>query len=236
MAVSLSNPDPTRPSRVAVARSPVAAEAEARTLRRLEACLRGTRLCTDPAELLERARQHMNVPEDIMPMTPASMREASVLVPIVRREAGPTVLFTRRADHLRQHAGQVSFPGGALEPGDTDATAAALRETHEEIGVEPYHVQVAGWLDPYLTLTGFCVTPVVGLVRDGFDLRPDPDEVAEVFEVPLEYAFSPAHRTIETRTYGGREFSFYRIEYGKHVIWGATAGMLVNLAERVLDE
>ncbi len=227
--------DADKGRRVAVAHSLDGANEQAALLRRLERCLHGTCLCTDSAELLERARRHMNVPEDIMPLTPATMREASVLVPVVRRQDGPTVLFTRRAEHLRRHAGQISFPGGAVESQDTDATAAALRETHEETGIAPRHVKVSGWLEPYLTLTGFCVTPVVGLVEEGFELRPDPTEVAGIFEMPLEYALDQGNRSIETRTYGGREFSFYRIEYGPHVIWGATAGMLVNLAQKITE-
>lgn len=222
--------------RIAVARSMREAGRQADLLARLDAALRGTAPSRDTDQLLARARRHMNVPDGVFTLTVEQLREASVLVPVVRRPEGPTVLFTRRAESLRQHAGQISFPGGAVEAADVDATAAALRETHEETGITPAHVRVCGWLDPYLTLTGFCVTPVVGQVTPDFELKPDPAEVAEVFEMPLEYALDPANRTTESRTYGGHEFSFYRIEYDRHVIWGATAGMLVNLAERLAED
>ena len=222
--------------RVSIARNMQEAGRQADLLARLDAALRGTAPSRDAEQLLARARRHMNVPDGVWTVTVDQIREASVLVPVIRHPSGPTVLFTRRADTLRQHAGQISFPGGAIEAVDADATAAALRETHEETGISPAHVRVSGWLDPYLTLTGFCVTPVVGQVTPGFELRPEPAEVAEVFEMPLEYALDPANRSTETRTYGGHEFSFYRIEYDRHVIWGATAGMLVNLAERLVED
>lgn len=221
--------------RVNIVSSMREADRQAGLLTRLDAALRGTAPSRDVDQLLARARQHMNVPDGVMMVTVDQIREASVLVPVIRRPAGPTLLFTRRAESLRQHAGQISFPGGAVEPGDVDATATALRETHEETGIAPKHVQVSGWLDPYLTLTGFCVTPVVGQVTPEFRLRANPAEVAEVFEMPLGYALDPANFGTETRTYGGHEFTMHRIEYNGHVIWGATAGMLASLARKLTE-
>jgi 8-oxo-dGTP pyrophosphatase MutT (NUDIX family) len=166
---------------------------------------------------------------------PAKLRHASVLVPLVEREAGMTVIFTQRTAHLAAHAGQISFPGGGMEPADPDAVATALRETQEEIGLEPEKVEVAGRLDTYVTRTGFEITPVVGFVRPPFILNPDPFEVAEVFEVPLEFFLKPGAVKKETRQFQGTQRYFYVFPYEHRYIWGATAGMLVNLVD-VLTE
>ena len=155
---------------------------------------------------------------------------AAVLVPIVERQAGPTVLFTRRTDHLDMHAGQISFPGGRLEHGE-GAEEAALRETEEEVGLRRRHVRLVGQLDTYVTRTGFEVAPLVGLVRPPFPIAPDSFEVAEVFEVPLDFFLEPASRQMHARVYQGRERHFYAFPYNDYYIWGATAGMLVNLVE-----
>jgi len=162
---------------------------------------------------------------------PAKLRHASVLVPLVEREAGMTVIFTQRTAHLAAHAGQISFPGGGMEPSDDDAVATALRETQEEIGLEPERVEIAGRLDTYVTRTGFEITPVVGFIRPPFILNPDPFEVAEVFEVPLEFFLKPGAVKKETRQFQGTQRYFYVFPYEHRYIWGATAGMLVNLVD-----
>jgi 8-oxo-dGTP pyrophosphatase MutT (NUDIX family) len=157
--------------------------------------------------------------------------QAAVLVPLVGRAEGPTVLLTRRTDHLRDHAGQVSFPGGRIELEDAHPEAAALRETEEEIGLHPRHIELIGRLDTYLTRTGFEVVPVVGLVTPPFDLTLDSFEVAEAFEVPLGFFLDERNRKLHSRVWQGRERYFYVYPYRDHFIWGATAGMLSNLAE-----
>ena len=156
---------------------------------------------------------------------------AAVLVPLIDHTEGLTVLLTLRTLHLHDHAGQVSFPGGRIEPGDADATGGALREAEEEVGLEPQRVRVIGRLDTYLTRTGYQVTPVVGLVDPPLQLSIDPHEVAEAFEVPLDFLVDPANRRRDSRLYQGVERHFWAMPFDRHYIWGATAGMLVNLAE-----
>ncbi len=160
-----------------------------------------------------------------------TLTPAAVLVPVVKRTPEMTLLLTRRTEHLYDHAGQISFPGGRVEPGDRDAEAAALRETEEEIGLPRRKIELAGTLDTYVTRTGFEVTPLVGLVTPPFSLEPDSFEVAEVFEVPLGFFLEPANREIHSRHYEGKERQFYAYPFGEYYIWGATAGMLTNLAE-----
>lgn len=157
---------------------------------------------------------------------------ASVLIPIVMASE-PQVIFTRRAAGLADHAGEISFPGGRIESGDRDAVAAALRETEEELGLPPRNVEVWGRLDPYETRTGFLVSPVVGAISPPIALRPDPREVAEVFEVPLAYLVDRANHRQEERQAGGAMRRFYAIPFGPHVIWGATAGIVMNLCDWV---
>ena len=161
------------------------------------------------------------------------LKPAAVLVPIVQHDETPTVLLTQRTDHLKHHAGQVSFPGGRVEAHDTSVVDTALRETEEEIGLPRAHVDVVGYLDAYETGTGFHVTPVVGFVRPGFDLELDEFEVAEAFEVPLSFLFDPANHQRHSRTYQGRERRYFAMPYKDYYIWGATAGMLMNLYRRV---
>ncbi len=163
--------------------------------------------------------------------TPDKLREAAVLVPLVERFDRITIIFTRRTAHLATHAGQISFPGGHIEPEDANPEAAALRETEEEIGLSRVHVELLGRLDTYITRTGFRVTPVVGVVRPPFHLTPDPHEVAEVFEVPLAVILDPALPRRESRAVLGIPRVFYSFPYRSDTIWGATAGMLVNLRE-----
>ena len=165
------------------------------------------------------------------PVTTPPVR-AAVLLPIVLRDQ-PMLLFTRRTAHLARHSGQVSFPGGRSEPTDLTPVETALRETFEETGIDPGHVTLAGYLDRYLTGTGFDIQPVVGVLAPGFALNPDPREVAEVFEVPLGFLLDPASRRIESRLIGGRQRRYYAFTHGEHLIWGATAAIMVGLAARL---
>ena len=151
-----------------------------------------------------------------------------MLVPVVARDE-LTVLFTQRTTHLRAHSGQVSFPGGRAEPEDPTPEFTALRETHEEIGLAPERVELLARMPEYLTRTGFRVTPVVGLVVPPFELVPDSREVESVFEVPLAFLLDPANHKRETRELAGKAVGFWVMQYGERRIWGATAGMLMNL-------
>ncbi|MGD1879929.1 MAG: CoA pyrophosphatase [Kiloniellaceae bacterium] len=159
------------------------------------------------------------------------LRDAAVLVPIIDRPRGLTVLLTRRSKDLPDHPGQISFPGGGIDPGDADAEVAALREAHEEVGLAPRHVSVIGRLDTYLVRTGFSVVPVVALLHPPFDLRAEAGEVDEIFEVPLGIFLDPASRVLHSRVFRGAERFFYAYPYGDYYIWGATAGILSNLSE-----
>jgi len=156
---------------------------------------------------------------------------AAVLVPLVDHPSGLTVLLTQRTAHLADHGGQISFPGGRIEPTDEHPIAAALREAEEEVGLPASHVEVVGRLDTYVTGTGFEVIPVVAFVRVPYPLRPDPSEVAEVFEVPLDFLVDPANLQRGSREWRGTTRFFFALPYETRYIWGATAGMLVNLAE-----
>jgi len=154
---------------------------------------------------------------------------AAVLVPIVARAEGLHVLLTQRTSHLDKHAGQVSFPGGRQEPHDASPEDTALRETEEEIGLARRHVRLLGRLPLYFIPTGFCVTPVVGWIDPPFELAPDANEVADVFEVPLDFFLDPAQHRRETAERQGRVREFFTMPYAGRTIWGATAGMLVTL-------
>nr|MBO2488735.1 CoA pyrophosphatase [Gammaproteobacteria bacterium] len=188
-------------------------------------CLRGTTPCADlesaartsPINAL--VRQHLSV-------TPVA---AAVLVPIIDRDTELTVLLTHRASHLRHHAGQISFPGGRIEPRDAGAFDAALREAQEEIGLPREHVTLAGYLNPQLVVSGYWVTPVVGFVRPDFPLRLDETEVESTFEVPLAHALDPTNYRVRERHLGTTTVHVYDIRFGPHLIWGATAAMLVEL-------
>jgi 8-oxo-dGTP pyrophosphatase MutT (NUDIX family) len=159
----------------------------------------------------------------------AALKHAAVLVPLVLRPEGTTILLTERTPHLADHAGQISFPGGRLEPEDPDAVAAALRETEEEIGLARARVEVLGNFEDYGTVTGYRVTPVIGLVRPPFDLVPDPHEVAEIFELPLEFILQPTNVRRAREKRGGVQRDVYEIAYGKWRVWGFTARILVRL-------
>jgi 8-oxo-dGTP pyrophosphatase MutT (NUDIX family) len=166
---------------------------------------------------------------------PEKIRPAAVLVPVIGREGEPTILLTERSADLAHHAGQVSFPGGRVEESDIDHIDTALRETEEEIGLDRRHVEVIGRLDTYFTRTGFVVTPIVGLVRPPFDLTPDPVEVASIFEVPLSFVLDRSNHERHSREWQNMIRHFYVFPHPEKYIWGATAGMLVNLAELMLD-
>jgi 8-oxo-dGTP pyrophosphatase MutT (NUDIX family) len=159
------------------------------------------------------------------------LRAAAVLVPLVDRPGGLTILLTQRTAHLAHHAGQIAFPGGRVEAVDADEIATALRETEEEVGLTGDHIEPVGRLDRYITRTGFTVIPVVALVHPPFALTLAPDEVADAFEVPLSFILDPANRQKESAEFLGVMRHFYVFRYGERNIWGATAGMLVNLAE-----
>jgi 8-oxo-dGTP pyrophosphatase MutT (NUDIX family) len=160
----------------------------------------------------------------------ATATPAAVLVGLVERAAGPALLLTQRTEHLRDHAGQICFPGGRIEPDDEDAAAAALREAEEEIGLDRAQVGILGELPVYQTVTGFRIHPVVGWITPPFELRPDPFEVAEAFEVPLHYVLDPENHRRQSYRRGPVTRGYYVLPYQGRFIWGATAGMIVNLA------
>lgn len=165
----------------------------------------------------------MDVAEDL--------RQAAVLVPLVNQPDGITILLTKRTDHLAHHPGQISFPGGHIEPEDDTPEITAIRETEEETGIPAHHIELIGRLDTYITRTGFDITPIVGVLEPNFTLEPDPHEVAEVFEVPLSFFLDPGNHQRHSRLHEGETRHFYAMPYNDHFIWGATAGMLVNLYE-----
>jgi 8-oxo-dGTP pyrophosphatase MutT (NUDIX family) len=206
------------------------------TLETIRRRVSAPRLAADP-----RARMLANVEGPISPALQAAIdhpgRAASVLLTLVERPVvGLTVLFTERAAHLKDHAGQISFPGGRIGAGET-AVEAALREAHEEIGLLPKDVGVLGFLDDFLTGTGFLIKPIVGYVADGaFVATPDPLEVASVFEVPLTYIVDPANVASTLRERLGARFRTYELHHSGHKIWGATAAILVNFRDVISDE
>ena len=159
------------------------------------------------------------------------LRPAGVLVPLMMAPGGARLLLTQRSSVLKQHPGQIAFPGGKQDEGDADVTAAALREAHEEIGLDPANVEVLGHLPEHETVTGYLVTPVIGRVRAPFAPVPEAGEVAEVFDVPLHHVLRPASYRIEARYWRGTMRRYYTVPYGPYYIWGATARMLRALAE-----
>lgn len=162
------------------------------------------------------------------PLTPAA-----VLTAIVRRPEGYTVLLTQRSAEMPTHAGQIAFPGGRIQAGDNGPLAAALREAEEEVGLDPRLVIPLGAADPYETVTGFHVTPIIALVEPGFSLRLDPREVADVFETPAQFLFNPANHQRQEREWKGLRRAYFAMPYEGRYIWGATAGMIRGLTERL---
>lgn len=185
------------------------------------------------APVVDRGWNHEEVEDLLAPAV--RLADASVLVGLVPRAGETRVLLTRRTDGLRHHGGQVSFPGGRVEPSDSDAIAAALRETHEEIGVLPAQVEPIGLLDPLVTITGFRVLPVVAVVDPRHEVRADPGEVAEVFEVPLSFLLDPRNLDSVMLEYRGRQRRVLEYRYPAQRIWGATASILFNLRQRLED-
>lgn len=160
----------------------------------------------------------------------SDIKPAAVFIPLVERPGGVHVMFTRRSAHLPNHAGQICFPGGRIEPGDTDFVQAALRETWEEVGVEPRFVELIGTQPSFLTTSRYSMKPVIGVLRPGYTLTPDRGEVDEVFEVPLVSLLNPAlHRLHEIRPEGGVPRYFFSMSWGDYFIWGATAALIRNL-------
>jgi 8-oxo-dGTP pyrophosphatase MutT (NUDIX family) len=185
-------------------------------------------------DALERGRQRRPIllEGDVLEGAEGDLMPAAVLVAVVDRPS-PTVILTERPKTMRKHPGQISFPGGRIDPGDEGPVAAALREAEEEIGLPRGAVEVIGIADLYRTVTGFEVTPVVGVVPPGLPLEPQPGEVAAMFEAPLDYLLEPRHQIVRTVQWQGRERCYYEIEWEGRRIWGATAAMIVNLSRRL---
>jgi 8-oxo-dGTP pyrophosphatase MutT (NUDIX family) len=195
----------------------------------------GAQSASLPSDWQTRLRARLlAAPDHRLDFEPAeALQAAAALVPIVLRSDGPTVLLTVRSRHLRRHAGQISFPGGALDPADVDAAATAVRETEEEVGIAPRFIEPIGYLPDHYVGSGFRMTPVVALLQPLFELRPERSEVEEVFELPLAYALSSANYRLRRRSLRGSEQEFWELSYGARNIWGATARVLVSLRERL---
>ena len=170
---------------------------------------------------------------DALATTGEAPRAAAVLVPVVMHPDGPSILLTERAHNLRQHAGQIAFPGGRVDPEDLSPVHTALREAQEEIGLDPAAVRPLGYLDAYLSGTNYLVVPVIGIVRPGFTLALNPQEVDRAFEAPLAFLMDAANHELHSREFRGRLRRYYAIRHGTHYIWGVTAGILRNMYEKL---
>lgn len=186
--------------------------------------LRGTRPADDPER---EARATFSA--DAATLFPSSLTPAAVVLPLIDRPAGLSILMTRRSASLRDHPGQISLPGGRVDAHDADALATALRELWEELRIPARFVEVAGYLPPQAVVTGFVITPVVGFLPDGIDIQPDPVEVAEVFEVPLDFIMDPVNQVVAPRRVRGVDLTMIEFRHGPHRIWGATALILDSL-------
>jgi len=171
--------------------------------------------------------------ENLAPADGRLHRPAAVLVPIIARNQGATLLLTERSKELKNHAGQIAFPGGKIDALDQDARAAALREAEEEIGLQQKFVEDLGYLDPYLSSTGYRIIPLVAIVTPSFSLTLDPREVESIFEVPLDFLMDPAHHEIHEREWRGAQRRYFAMPYEERYIWGATAGIIRSLYERL---
>ncbi len=201
--------------------------------RHSEADLRSrvARLLTDEPSYWQSSDEDMNVKARLLPEN-TKLKPAAVLVPLISRDGTLSVLLTQRTETLSNHAGQIAFPGGRIDAGET-AVDAALREAEEEVALERRYVEPLGYLDGYLTVTGYLVKPVVALVQPEHSTSPQEQEVADVFEVPLEFLMNKSNMRIDTREFKGLQRRYYAFPYGERYIWGATAGMIKNLYDRL---
>jgi 8-oxo-dGTP pyrophosphatase MutT (NUDIX family) len=196
--------------------------------------LAGTRMPEDPLAV-DMTDISERMPASVVRELATNLRPAGVLIPIIERDARLNVLLTERSSQLRHHAGQVSFPGGGMENRDVDISATALREAHEEVGIQPHEVDIAGFLAPTPTVTGFAVTPVIGFVRASFTLTVDPGEVASAFEVPLDFLMDRRNEEHSEREFQGITIPVVTFHYDGHRIWGATASMLLTLRRLLVE-
>lgn len=188
------------------------------------------------AEILT-AAERQAVTHDVQEFTDKPLTPAGVLVPLIERKVGQDIdyqiLLTRRAQHLKHHAGQISFPGGRKEHSDVDLAHTALRETHEEVGIKPDEVKILGQLQPHYTITRYSMTPFIGIIQEDYSVTLDPAEVDEAFEVPLSFALDPVNHKLQDAFFQGKQRSYYSIKYEKYNIWGATARVLVEFSKLI---